>query len=513
MKVASGKLLLPRFGTKRTPGRKTLGPRVTQVASQLGKPLLPHQRYIVDVALEINPDTGYPAYRSVIVVMPRQNGKTELLLPVMTHRAVGFDRPQRILYTAQTGGEARKKWEDIHIERLTASPFKDLFTPRLRINAEAMIWVNGSMWSPIATTKKTGGTGDTLDLGVIDEAWSRPDAGVELAMRPAMATRREAQMWIASMVPGLTRAKSVDSAFLREKMRLGRECVLNGVNDGIAYFEWSAPAPEEWEDGFTLDPGDPKVWRSCLPALGHTIDESVIAADFQDLDLVDFCAEYLGWWPQDNAPTWTLIRRMTWEALKDPISQPEGQVALGIAADDERKHAWMGVAGKRADGNWHLEVVEPGGDIPQGTPGVDWLRNRTIDFCNANDPLCVVVMGNSPAASEIIPLRQNGIEVITPNMQEYAAACGRFVDATGEHAPALSEEDEEIPVRLRHIGQVPLDRAVSGVRKLTSPTQGIFTWARVGSSVDIGPIESVTLGMHGHELKADEDYDLLESVW
>ena len=173
------------------------------MAEILGKPLMPWQRRAVDVALEIDPETGLLAYHTVILIVMRQNGKTEILLPVMTHRCTGFDSlgQQRILYTTQTGFEARKKWEDIHKARLERSPFKSLFTTRKRLNAEAFLWVNGSMWSPGSGTAKTGGTGDTLDLGIIDEGWAA-DAKRELAMRPAMMTRLSKQLWICSMVPG-----------------------------------------------------------------------------------------------------------------------------------------------------------------------------------------------------------------------------------------------------------------------------------------------------------------------
>src|SRR5258705_13396582 len=80
----------PLFGTPRT-GRPTLGPKVAEVAAKLGKPLMWHQRYIVDGELEIDPDTGLLAYGEVVIVGPRQaTGKTEVLLPVMTHRCLGF---------------------------------------------------------------------------------------------------------------------------------------------------------------------------------------------------------------------------------------------------------------------------------------------------------------------------------------------------------------------------------------------------------------------------------------
>jgi hypothetical protein len=504
-------LVLPRHGTKRTVSRPTLGPRVAETARLLGKPLMPHQKHIVNIALECYPGTRIPAYRMVIIVMPRQQGKTELMLPLMTHRCTGFGEDQKVLYTAQTGEIAREKWRDVHLKRLEKSPLRTLFTPRLRAKAEAMIWVNGSMWSPIATTKKTGGTGDTLNLGVIDEAWSRVDSGVELAMRPAMMTQENAQFWICSMVPGLTRAQSIDSKYLREKMTIGRELVKNNVNEGIAYFEFSAPTREEQPD---IDPGNPDTWYMCMPALGRTVTERVIAEDYRTMDLVDFCAEYLGWWPQENTPTWTVIREGTWSTLFDPLSQPFGGLAIAVSAPEDRSRAWIGACGKRVDGDYHIEVLEPGQEIASGTRGLDWLQDRVVDICNRNDPLCVVVDPRSPAASEIIPLRGRGIEVLTPNVQQYAASCGHFYDCTGNTIPPLSEEDDgdERGVRLHHIGQPELTRAIAGVDKLISPTNATYVWKRVGASVDIGPLEAVTLAMFGYDEKSEADYDVLDSI-
>src|SRR5574342_181147 len=83
---------LPLIGTPRSPGRPTLGPRAAEVARRLGKPLMPHQRHIADVALEIDPSTGLLAYRRVILIGPRQaTGKSWLVLTTLTHRCVGFD--------------------------------------------------------------------------------------------------------------------------------------------------------------------------------------------------------------------------------------------------------------------------------------------------------------------------------------------------------------------------------------------------------------------------------------
>jgi phage terminase large subunit-like protein len=465
---------------------------------------MPWQRYVMDVALEINSD-GLPAYHSVILVVMRQNGKTELLLPLMTHRATGWGDNQRILYTTQTSAKAREKWEDIHVKRLKESPLSPMFETRLRLNQEAMMWANGSMWSPGSATAKTGGTGDTLNLGIIDEAWSRPDNRTEVGMRPAMLTQPNRQMWVCSMVPGASRASGIDSMYLRQKMRAGRRLVEQGSTSGIAYFEWSAEAG--------LDPADPATWWSCMPALGHTITEANVRADFESMDLIDFCAEYLGWWPQEHKPTWQFIKEVTWAGLKDEDSQIDGRVAFGVDISPDRRHASIGVAGKRADGDWHVEVIEPGGRIPADTTDLDWVIPRLRELVDEHDPISVCLDSKSPGRSVWTPLKTGlpqGTIIDMPNGLEVAAACSRFFDATGQMA---SDDDGQYARRVRHINQRSLNAAIAVASKMTSPTNGTFVYARTGGAGNLTPLYAVTLAMHGYEMNAEIGYDILASVY
>src|SRR4051812_41305730 len=122
--VTSSVVCRPRWATPRSPERDTLGPRVAEVAAQLGMPLMPWQRDVIDVAMEVNPATGRLAYREVGLTVPRQSGKTSLILATAVHRALGFGRRQNISYAAQTRQDARKKWEDEHLVILGASPFR-----------------------------------------------------------------------------------------------------------------------------------------------------------------------------------------------------------------------------------------------------------------------------------------------------------------------------------------------------------------------------------------------------
>ena len=243
----------PRWSTSPTPGRATLGGRVGEIAAMLGTPLMGWQQHVADVALEVDPDSGQLAYREIRLTVPRQSGKTTLMLAVMVHRALGFNGRQRITYTAQTRLKARQKWEDEHVVALKASPLRSLFTVRLQIGQEAIRWRNGSLHGLEAPSDDIA-HGDVLDLGAIDEAFAQEDDRVEQGMKPAMITRQSPQLWISR--PPATRSRM----YLREKVdraALAAAGILAGSPTS------SGPLPD----------ADPVIRRrggSCMPALGIT---------------------------------------------------------------------------------------------------------------------------------------------------------------------------------------------------------------------------------------------------
>jgi len=116
----------------------------------------------------------------------------------------------------------------------------------------------------------------------------------------------------------------------------------------VAYFEWSALPGS--------DPADPATWWACMPALGRTITEATIAAEFERLDLADFCRAYLNWWPSEIPADWLVISEADWRALADPDSAAVDPVAFAADVTPDRSHAAIGVAGIRPDG---LEVLKP----------------------------------------------------------------------------------------------------------------------------------------------------------
>jgi phage terminase large subunit-like protein len=258
----------------------------------MGITLMPWQRYVLDIACEIDPTTGNFYYREIRLIVPRQQGKTVLLLAKAIHRMLAWPG-MRLVYTAQTRNMAKQRLiEDFH-EPLAASPLAGMLDhtlgrrdgrPGLRTQAgdEHMAFANKSRFRIDAPTKQSG-HGPRLDEGIIDEAFAHNDSRIEVAMKPAMKTRRNAQLWVVSA------AGDGDSTYLHQKVDDGRERIENPVpGDRVCYIEWSAPD--------NADADDPEVWRSCMPAWGITVFEDTIRAERGSMDDDDFRRTNLNQW-------------------------------------------------------------------------------------------------------------------------------------------------------------------------------------------------------------------------
>ena len=408
---------------------------------------MPWQRYVLDVALELKPD-GTPAYRTVVVTVPRQNGKTTLLWGLMLWWGLTF-RDNVIIATAQTGIEAMDKWRD-YVNAMEGSALAGRIADVRRSNgSETLLWDTGTKHRVRAPTARAG-HGVTLDLGVIDEAWALRDEAVVQSMRPAMATRRHAQLWVVST------AGTLDSLLLRRHVELGRKAVADELSEGVAFFEWAAP------EGADAD--DPRTWAAAMPALGHTITAETVALDRETMAPGEFERAYLNRWTDTSEAA---IPTHHWMAVLDADAAPGVPVWLGVDVTPERDAAAI------VAGGWYGERVAC--EVIDHRAGTDWLAARVTELCERHNVAGIVMDASGPAASVAPDLREAPILYTYRNMQHASA---QLYDAIVYGAIAVRP----------HAG---LSAAVRGAAKLG---QGdLWRWGRKRSAADVCPLVAMTL--------------------
>ncbi len=461
----------PRFGTART-DRPTLGARAGEVAKALGTNLMPWQQHVCDVALETDPDTGLLRYSQVVLTVPRQSGKTTLLLALMVLRCTRFGPSQTVTYTAQTRNAARKKWEDEHIKALDRSAFgrRNAYSVRRSNGSESILFKNGSRWGVDAPSKKAG-HGDTLDLGVIDEGFAHEDDRVEQAMAPAMITRPSKQLWVCST------AGDASSRYLYAKVVAGRANI--GDSDGpTAYFEWSAP-----DDA---DPEDPAVWAATMPALGSTIETAAIRAELDkakrqgELDL--FARAYLNRWvevPILDGSTPKVLPLEWFDDCVDKRSKIEGERVFAVDLTPDRATAAIVAVGTSTRGGTHVEVVDhrPGA-------GAEWVVPRLTELIDKWPTKFVTAHTSGPIGSLEGALQTAiGARFRATTDVELTRSCGLIFDGIRDKS-------------LVHIGEPTLRAALDGAAKTAAGDA--WRWSRKSSSVDISPLMAATIGWFAH---------------
>jgi hypothetical protein len=436
----------------------------------LGWELFTWQREAADIAGEYDPATGRPRFRTVGVSVARQNGKTTLVLTRIGRQLL--PRRQTVAYTAQDRSLARTKWLE-HVELLMDTPFAQRVERIDRQqNREMMVMKNGSRYMPVTPTSKKAGRSLSLDLAIIDEAYSHDTMGVIKGINPAMIARPMAQLWL------LSNAGDADSALWWHYTELGRSLVDSPAAK-LCWIEYAPPG-----DPATVNVDDRENWRLANPSMGEPggVDEDALSAAAVENDAATFRKEHLNLWV-DRAMTSGLTPAV-WAACHRDDLHPGTKIAFGLDVDPERTSGALVAAGIVTDLDGSavtpLEVIDVSADI-------DELARRAAANANATQGV-VVIQSGSPAASLIPTLErltahgrkgQHRVKVIS--QPEMARAVGSFYDAA-------------IQRKLSHRNDDRLNVAVgAAVRREVGDT---FVWQR-RIAESIAPLTAATLARWG----------------
>ena len=312
--------------------------KLTETAAAIGITFMPHQDVAGRYIEALGPGDAH-LYREVAVIMSRQNGKSELLVPVIVKRLL---QGRRIMHTAQDRDEPREIF--YRVADIMWDQYADLFPlrngrptkPRYANGQEEIRLSNDAIYKLVAPTR-SGARGPTRDLVIIDELREMDSWDFIAAAKPTLTLSPDPQMLYLSNA-------GEDDSIVLNAIRKRRD-----EDPALAYIEWSA------SPGLAAD--DAIAWAEGNPAMGHEPDGmgslyDTLANDYRTAKLEGtlpiFETEHLC----RSVPTTreAFVDISAWNDCKDESDTEPHAPTMAVSLDPERRRAsaaiaWLGDEG------------------------------------------------------------------------------------------------------------------------------------------------------------------------
>lgn len=223
-------------------------------AAAIGQPFDPWQCWLSVHAGELLPD-GRPRFRTVLVLVARQNGKTTWAETLVKYWLF-IEQVPYVLGTSTDRSYAKKTWSDVLAEcqenPLLAS---ELAEPRLTIGEEMLSTIWGSEYG-FAANNRRAGRSRTVHRWLCDETREHHDMATWDAASNAMSAVSDAQI-VAISNQGDDRSVLLDA--LRDPAVAYLE--TGEGDERLGLFEWSSPPGAEPDDPEALAVANPNLGR------------------------------------------------------------------------------------------------------------------------------------------------------------------------------------------------------------------------------------------------------------
>lgn len=432
----------------------------------LGIELLPWQEWLFVHGLELKPDGTY-RFRTVLVLVARQNGKTTALMALALWRLV-MDAARMILGTSTNLDYARESWEKA-VELAWGPPGSKSFAgvpelegefrlPRYANGEQTLSTVDGARYK-IGTATRRGGRSLSVDLLILDELREHRTWDAWSASSKTTNARPRGQRWALS---NMGDDGSVVLNHLQSQALTRLETCVG--DDALALFEWSAPAG--------CDPADRSVWPMANPALGYTITEDTLASDLStDVESV-FRTEVLCQRVPTLEPPPIDLGLWASRAVRRN-GPPPGRPVFCIAASP-RLTSWAIGAAVYDGAKTFLSLADYGADL-------DALVARAANLKAHHSGAKFYILATGQASSLVKRLEAVGVRFAKGqalSTTDYGKACGNLLAGVTDGAIEHSGDD---------LFAIALQGAVA-----RDIGEGLWAFGWRKSTADLTPIEAVT---------------------
>jgi phage terminase large subunit-like protein len=448
-------------------------PAVQQKCRDLGIEHDVWQQGMCRLALGKRKDGKYAAtIGGVVLSIPRQVGKTFTVGSVIFALCILFPG-MKVLWTAHRSRTANETFRSMQGMTRRKKIAPHIAYVRSANGEQEIGFQNGSRILFGAREQGFGRGFAEVDIEVFDEAQILTERALEDMVAATNQARHPAGALLFYMG---TPPRAIDPG---DAFRNKRAKALNGKSKDTVYVELSADP--------NADPDDHAQWAKANPSYPkRTPLESMQRLRENVGSDESFLREGLGVWSDSGG---AVIDPAQWAALADVESEIVSTTAFAVEVTGDRTWAAIASAGRRLDGDLHVELIDH-------RPGTGWVVDRLVELRNSWAP-CAIAVDPSGASGSLMPaLEAAGVQVALIGTRDMAAACGGFYDAA-------------VQGTVRHLDQPPLNAAVTGAKK--RPIGDAWAWDRKKSTDDISALVAVTLARYAFTVHGQ--VDLSESVW
>jgi hypothetical protein len=435
---------------------------------------------------------GRWAATQVGLEVSRQNGKGEIMLGRQVAGLFLFEEKEQVhsAHEFKTSLAAYQKLKRVVEE----TPDFDREVLSIKgSHGEEGIYLRHGRCIRFFTRTKSGGRGlSGRDVLYLDEAMILPSE-MMASLMPILSAQPNPQMWlVGSAVDQEVHEHGEVFAKLRARgLRQDDERIM-----WIGY-GWCPTSPEDAERPLLPDAAGPllddrEFLSASNPALGVRITHEFVEEERETLPEREFAVERggIGAWPDTTQDRNEFFDTAAWKRCGQR-GEIEGVPVLGVDVSTDRSRSAIVAAGRSA-GDARVEVIER-------RRGTSWVVDRVGEIVTDHEIAQIVINPKSQAATLIAAIEEKvGFEVTVVSADEYAEACGTFLDAANDEA-------------LRHGRQPELDDSIKGVA--TRPLGERFAWDKKKSENDITALCAATVArwgaLRGEEVSVYNDRDLL----
>lgn len=398
-----------------TPGDPRQGAEVIKLAHRAGSKPMPWQCGAIR-GVSMKTPAGTWVHSTCILIVPRQNGKSEILIEIILYRIFVLD--ETVLYTAHEWKSAKpvaerlihviesRPWLLRRVKKKTNSQgeatviLRAPYDPkRPNLNSKGEPKVGQVIFR---TRSPRAGRGlDEVDTLIYDEAFDTSDEDVA-SLAPTQNAARDPQVIYASS------AVDKESPTHNNGVQLSsqRQLALSGTEPSMFLAEWCAPS------GVSRD--DPETWRLANPAYGVLLNDRKIKNLMVNMNSPrgqkNFDVEALGWgdwytFGQLVEDEITVIDLDHWATLANPAATRAGASCLAVdASNDHQDRTWSVAVAVRTEEGVHGQLGY------HGPATVKQMVDFLVAATKSNQPVAVVIDPRSAAEVLIKPLTDAGVE-------------------------------------------------------------------------------------------------------